>query len=371
MQDLDKLFDLINQGRNGQNKGLSVKLSKLDKLLGGIQPSRYYCISGASSSGKSALVLYWIYRILKDYPEDPNYFIYFNLELSAEVLLAKLMSMYCAEEFGVYLSLNRILSFDELLTDLEYNYLLQAREWISKFTGKLFIIDTNLSHISLYKETISILHSIGKLDKTGGKSVYIPNNPKQKVFGVVDHMALLQPQNGNTLKTEIDISSAYMITLKRKYHISWFVLMQQNRESSSMDRRKADLSEPGLNDVRDSSGPTNDADVVLQIFYPSREKLPTYRGYDVLGPNGLKSMLRSIIVTKNRYGIADKVVPCTFYGIVGWWKELPEPDQMESIENYRNLDKNIYSKYIEDKNITDSNIKDENQQDQISFNFSL
>ena len=27
--------------------------------------------------------------------------------------------------------------------------------------------------------------------------------------------------------------------------------MQQNRESSSMDRRKADLSEPGLNDLKD------------------------------------------------------------------------------------------------------------------------
>ena len=27
--------------------------------------------------------------------------------------------------------------------------------------------------------------------------------------------------------------------------------MQQNRESSSMDRRKAELSEPGLNDIKD------------------------------------------------------------------------------------------------------------------------
>jgi hypothetical protein len=28
------------------------------------------------------------------------------------------------------------------------------------------------------------------------------------------------------------------------------MLMQQNRDSTSMDRRKADLSEPGLNDIK-------------------------------------------------------------------------------------------------------------------------
>ena len=45
------------------------------------------------------------------------------------------------------------------------------------------------------------------------------------------------------------------------------MIMQQNRESSSMDRRKADLSEPGLNDIMASSAPVNDSDVTLQIFY--------------------------------------------------------------------------------------------------------
>ena len=44
-------------------------------------------------------------------------------------------------------------------------------------------------------------------------------------------------------------------------------LMQQNRESSSMDRRKAELNEPGLNDVKDSGGPVQDSDVVLIYFY--------------------------------------------------------------------------------------------------------
>lgn len=65
------------------------------------------------------------------------------------------------------------------------------------------------------------------------------------------------------------------------------MLMQQNRDSSSMDRRKADLSEPGLADIKQTGNVGQDSDVVLQLFYPFREKLATYRGYRILGEQGL------------------------------------------------------------------------------------
>lgn len=94
--------------------------------------------------------------------------------------------------------------------------------------------------------------------------------------------------------------------------------MQQNRDASSMDRRKEGLSEPNLNDVRDSSSPVNDSDVTLQIFYPFREKLSTYRGYKVSGDDGFKSNLRSCVINKNRYGIANQVIGMSFFGSVGY-----------------------------------------------------
>ena len=46
------------------------------------------------------------------------------------------------------------------------------------------------------------------------------------------------------------------------------MLMQQNRDSTSMDRRKADLSEPGLNDIKSTGNVAQDSDVVLQLYYP-------------------------------------------------------------------------------------------------------
>ena len=258
MEELNILWHLIEKGKKGENKGLSIGLPKLEKLLGGIQLNRYYCISGASSSGKTALVLYILYRILKDYPKEPIYILYFSLEIGSEVLLSKLMSLYCAEEFGVYLTTNDILSFDTILSDQDYEYLKKARKWLEAIGNHLIILDKGLSANVLYRETIKVFETLGTLEEINGKRRFIPNNSNVKVFAVVDHMSLIRPQDGRTLKAEMDLASAYAVTLKRHYPLSWFILMQQNRDSSSVERRKMDMNEPGMNDVRDSSGPVQD-----------------------------------------------------------------------------------------------------------------
>lgn len=363
MEDLNLLWHLIEQGRKGENKGLSVGLPKLDKIIGGLQPSRYYCISGASSAGKTALALYFIYRLFKDNPKDLIYLIYFSLEIGSEVLLAKLMSLYCAEEFGVYLTINDILSFDSILSDHDYTCLKEARNWLAKLGERIIIIDKGLSARILYKEIIPIMEKWGTYDYVGDKRVYIPNDPKQRVISVIDHMSLIRPEEGRSLKAEIDLTSSYMVSLKRKYYLSWIALMQQNRESSSMDRRKADLNEPGLNDVKDSGGPVQDSDVVLQLYYPARDKIPTYREYKILGQHSLGGRFRSIIVSKNRYGIADRVIGCGFYGEVGWFKELPLGKDITDFTKYLDINSNIRG--------IDSTVKDTEETDSKTIIFNL
>ena len=124
MTDLEILWTQIDKGKNGENIGIPTGISKLDKVIGGIQPSRYYCIAAASSVGKSALVLFIMYYILKNIDtKKPVYFLYFSLEIPANVLLAKLMGLYCAEEFGVYLTLDDILSFQNPISNENYEYL--------------------------------------------------------------------------------------------------------------------------------------------------------------------------------------------------------------------------------------------------------
>lgn len=344
---LDQLWSQIQKGRKGENIGKSTGMPKLDKVIGGIQPHRYYLVSAASSVGKTSYVLYIMYNLLKQESDlAPIYFLYFSLEIGEDILLAKLLALYCAEEFGIYLTIDDILSFVTPLNDYAYECLEKARIWLESVAKYIVVIDGIVSANSVYAHTLKFAEYIGKFQQLGRKKIYTPNNQKALIIGVLDHFSLIRCEEGRKLKEEIDMLSNYMVTLKRMLPLSWFALMQQNRESSSMDRRKADLSEPGLNDLKDSGNPGQDADTVLQLFFPFREKLTTYRKFKVLGDDGIGEVLRSTIVSKNRYGVANKVICSGFWGSVGWFKELPDPDKSTDFTQYWSERGNIPCKKI-------------------------
>ena len=94
MNNVDLLFQKINEGRKGKNIGLSTGIPKLDKYTGGVQKIGYTLIFGLSGSGKSSFVLYsYIFRPLKDHPEKPQKMLYFSLEMGVDMLLAKLLGL--------------------------------------------------------------------------------------------------------------------------------------------------------------------------------------------------------------------------------------------------------------------------------------
>lgn len=82
------------------------------------------------------------------------------------------------------------------------------------------IIDTNVSADVIYARTLKFFETIGHFEEQGNRKVYIADNPKQLVIGVIDHFALMHVTNGRTLKQEIDLASSYMVTLKRKLPLS-------------------------------------------------------------------------------------------------------------------------------------------------------
>lgn len=367
---LEELWTQIDKGKRGENVGKSSGMKKLDKIIGGIQPHRYYLVGAASSVGKTSYILYIIYNLLKqESPDAPIYFLYFSLEIGADILLAKLMSLYCAEEFGVYLTVNDILSFESPLNDSNYDYLIKSREWLTGLMQYLIVIDTSVSASSIYKNTLDFAAKVGQFNQVGNSKIYTPNNQKQLIIGVLDHFALARCEEGRTLKQEIDLMSSYMVTLKRKLPLSWFVLMQQNRESSSMDRRKADMSEPGLNDLKDSGSPSQDADIVLQLFFPFREKLKTYRGFKVLDDDGIGQALRSVIISKNRYGIANQVICLGFWGSVGWFKELPDPKNITDFTKFKIEQGNIPCKLFKQEDVVSLEDTKETKEQKITFSF--
>ena len=69
-----------------------------------------------------------IYRILKDYPDANITYVYFSLEMNESVLLAKILSLYLLEEYGLELSFMDLMSVRKKMSDEYYEKVLEARK---------------------------------------------------------------------------------------------------------------------------------------------------------------------------------------------------------------------------------------------------
>lgn len=328
---------LIQRGKEGKNKGYSLGLPKLESVIDGVTKQVYTTVAGPTGSGKSSVVLYsYVFRPLMDNQNIIN--IMFSLELSKEMIQGKLMSLYLYEKYGVSLGIRDIIGKTNLKpTEEQYAYIEDALNWLESIKSKLIIYDISLNAARYYHLVTKELDKLGITyqDEKGIKQ-FLPNDPEKVINVIVDHMSLIRPDSGRTKKQEMDLISQYAVTLRNKFAISPIMIMQFNRDQTSMERRKGGTYQtPQLSDAKDSSGPIDDSEICLFLFDPFREKLQSYRGYNIA--NGLKRNAKSLFILKNRYGESDLEVPLNFFGKIGLFKELPKPEDITDYEALTSL----------------------------------
>lgn len=331
----NSLMHQITLGREGNNWGYSMGLPKLESIIDGVTKNTYTLLFSGTGSGKTSLALYsYIYKPLMEHLDDDNFRVtYYSLEMSSELLFAKLLSIYIFETYGIELSTKELLSREKgyTLPEEYYEIVKSCLPWLHKIESKITIYDKALNAEVLYKTLMDELKKRGKFVEEDTRTIYVPNNENEVHLVVIDHLSLVRKSNGRSLKEEMDLISSYLVRLRNICHISPLVIMQANRDSTSMDRRKAGFDNMQISDIKDSGSPAQDAEIIISIFNPFRERLATYRGYDI---KLLQSRFRSITVLKNRYGEADVEVGCAFYGKCGLWKELPKSDEIYDYDIY-------------------------------------
>ena len=80
---ISDFMHLVDEGKKGNNIGLSTGLSKLDKIVYGVQRRNITLIGATSGGGKTTFALYsYVYQPLKQMLGDPRLkIIYVSLEI--------------------------------------------------------------------------------------------------------------------------------------------------------------------------------------------------------------------------------------------------------------------------------------------------
>lgn len=351
----ESLFKEIELGRNGKNVGFSMGLPKLESIIDGVTKQTYTVVFSNSGSGKSTEVLFsYIYKPLQEHLEDNKYKVWLaSLEMNPDMVFGKLLTMYIFEHYGIEVSVKELLSRRKghILSDKLYNIVQECKPWLEKIESKVTVYDKGLNAKTLYSLLLKELEKIGTFKEDEHRKIYIPNDPDLIFTVIIDHIGICRPSEGHTLKQEIDLISQYLLTLRNMCGISPVVVQQANRDQGSIERFKAARTGFTINDTKDSGGPVTDAEVVLAIYNPHRDKLNTY------GPGGynikiLRDKFRTITVLKSRYGESDVEVAVNFFGKCGIWHELPPANEIYDYNKYLTPD------YILKKDEKEDNIEE-------------
>lgn len=334
---VESLLKKIRDGMSGINQGISTGLDKLDSVIDGITKSTYYVIFSNSGAGKTSACLYsFVYRPLTQHLDDGKLrIVYFSLEMNPDMIMAKLLSTYIFEKYGRELSMKRLLSRQKGYTLSEENFKIvqECIPWLEKVEKNMLICSDGLNSSKLSEIILKDLKYYGNFEHENGNLTFKWNKSDVTYLVIIDHIGLVRPQNGNNLKKEIDETSKNLIRLRNVAGITPVVIQQANREQGSAERRKQGMTGFTINDTKDSGGPVTDAEIVLSIYNPNRDRLATYRGYDI---SKLEDKFRIISVLKSRYGDSDVEIGVNYFGWINYWKELPKPDAILTYDKYEN-----------------------------------
>lgn len=329
----------VDRGRQGLNMGTSMGLPKLEGIIDGVTQGTYTLIISSSGSGKSSFSLYsYVYRPIMEHLNDDNFkVLYVSLEMSELSMFIKLLSIYIFETYGKKLSYKEILSRKRgyVLDEESYQLILKCKDWIDKIESKIEFYDKNVSADSLYAIICSRLSKCGSFTETETRKIYVPNNPDLTYVVVLDHIGLVRPKNGRTIKQEIDLTSSYLVTLRELCNISPVVIQQANREQANQARLQSKLTSFTMNDSKDSGNTVNDCSVMLAIYDPFKMGNKSHRGYHV---EEMPGRFRTCQVLKNRFGECDVEVGLNFFGEINYFKELPTPDKISDYTQYNEPD---------------------------------
>ena len=353
--------NLVQRRQNLLNGGVNCIPLPFDRFRGevpGIEQGQYVVVTANQKVGKTNLTDYLYLFSALDYAfEHPDrcsvHIIYFALEESVQKIIERYMSHLLYQLDGIRLSPTdlRSTSIDypvpqealDLLGTKKYKERLDFFEKCVQFetedtnpTGILRVCERYAKSVGTYKSH--------KMESRGNsfKEVevfdsYEQDDPNHYKIIIIDHIGLVDKEQGFRTKDAVDKMSEYFVKyLRNRYKFTCVAIQQQASEVEGLEAVKQKKMLPTAATLGDSKYTARDADLVLGLFDPSKFGLPTWCGYKIqdVDGNGLKNYGRFLYVIANRNGEMGGICPLFFDGAVCDFEELPRPDDVNAISAY-------------------------------------
>ena len=352
----------IEHGLNQEQ--ISMGFDRLNYHVG-LRKSTYYLIGGYTGSGKTsflddAFVLnpYDFVNSHKNTKGLKLKIFYFSMERRKNYKIAKWISRRIFLDTGKVITANKILGWvsnEFKLTFDEHDIVKSYKDYINFMLNDAVTIIENPQNPMGIKKTIDAYAELnGVKEKIDAhNSIYIPNNEKEHVIVIYDHIGLQKKEtrkypNGDivrlsTPKEIIDQSSEDARKFRDVYGYTIVKVSQFNRDIANPTRIKNGDVEPMLEDFKSSGSTQEDAEVVFGLFDPMRYKVPDPSGYnlDKLRNDYGAKMYRSVKLLKNSYGSDDVRIGLAFQPAIGMFKEMPKL-QDTTEKTYESIKDNSY-----------------------------
>jgi hypothetical protein len=351
-QESNSFIYQVQNGRKGLNAGLENGLQGINRYLYGTQRGRYYLIGADSGVGKTTVAdfMYVLSTWMTAKKQGKKIKIFYcSFELAKIDKVARWVSFYVFLKTGKCIPSEYILGrIDGLyVTEAEIPIIMEGYRMVNEMMKDVIMVDAavhptkvfeDIIHHHYEKEGTVVRAAIPEAEARKGKKghiiKYLPHDPTAYTLLVIDHLGLLQPEMGLSLKNTMDKMSRYCIILRNLFQTTCIVvqqfstdLLQHKRER--MDRLTGKQKEatimPTRLDFGDSKATYRDADVVIGLVKPIVFDLDEFMGINTsrISHGGMGDYCLVAGLMKNRYGASNKIFPLFLNPIAGVAQDLP------------------------------------------------
>ena len=355
------ISNLITRRNNVLSGGVNcipLPFKRFRSELPGVEQGQYIVVTANQKVGKTAYTDYvYLFSVLDYAFNNPDkcsvHIIYFALEESVQKVIERYMSHLLYKLDGI-----RLAPVDLRSTSSDYPVpqealdLLQSKKYQERldFFNKCVQFETeNTNPTGILRVCENYAKSVGTYKShkkaSNGNSFkevevfdsYTQNDPNHYKICIIDHIGLVDKEQGFKTKDAVDKMSEYFVKyLRNRYNYTCVAIQQQASESEGLEAIKQKRMLPTASTLGDSKYTARDADLVLGLFDPSKFGLQTWLGYKIqdVDGSGLKNYGRFLYVIANRNGEMGGICPLFFDGAVCDFEELPRVDDVDKVSGY-------------------------------------